>query len=129
MLVRKQQKLLKTSYVIFTLPWPARSPNLSPVEHVWDQLKRQVPSCHSVHDLELAVQDLKKLLKIKTDSVPEPGAIGNVIEEVVDLAKQINLEIDNDDVQELLDSHNQESTIVELTEMHKQDIEELLSED
>ncbi|GFX56070.1 DDE_3 domain-containing protein [Trichonephila clavipes] len=28
-----------------TLPWPARSPDLSPVEHVWDQLKRQMPSC------------------------------------------------------------------------------------
>ncbi|GFX53456.1 transposable element Tcb2 transposase [Trichonephila clavipes] len=41
-----------------TLPWPARSPNLSPVEHVWDQLKRQIPSSHSVHHLELAVQDL-----------------------------------------------------------------------
>ncbi|GFT82246.1 uncharacterized protein TNCV_5134461 [Trichonephila clavipes] len=27
-------------------------------EHVWDQLKRQMPSCHSLHDLELAVQDL-----------------------------------------------------------------------
>ncbi|GFW17738.1 transposable element Tcb2 transposase [Trichonephila clavipes] len=40
-----------------TLPWPARSPDLSPVQHVWDQLKRQMPSCHSVHDLELAVQD------------------------------------------------------------------------
>ncbi|GFV99875.1 transposable element Tcb2 transposase [Trichonephila clavipes] len=41
-----------------TLPWPARSPDLSPVEHVWNQLKRQMPSCHSVHGLELAVQDL-----------------------------------------------------------------------
>ncbi|GFX90583.1 transposable element Tcb2 transposase [Trichonephila clavipes] len=41
-----------------TLPWPAHSPDLSPVQHVWDQLKRQMPSCHSVHDLELAVQDL-----------------------------------------------------------------------
>ncbi|GFW63764.1 transposable element Tcb1 transposase [Trichonephila clavipes] len=41
-----------------TLPWPARSPDLSPVEHVWDQLKRLMSSCHSVHDLELAVQDL-----------------------------------------------------------------------
>ncbi|GFU44964.1 transposable element Tcb2 transposase [Trichonephila clavipes] len=41
-----------------TLPWPARSPDLSPVEHVWDQLKRQMPSCHSAHDLALAVQDL-----------------------------------------------------------------------
>ncbi|GFT76490.1 DDE_3 domain-containing protein [Trichonephila clavipes] len=41
-----------------TIPWPSRCPNLSPVEHVWNQLKRQMPSCHSVHDLELAVQDL-----------------------------------------------------------------------
>ncbi|GFV81344.1 DDE_3 domain-containing protein [Trichonephila clavipes] len=41
-----------------TLPWPTRSPDLSPVEHVWDQLKWQMPSCHSVHDLELTVQDL-----------------------------------------------------------------------
>ncbi|GFV13896.1 transposable element Tcb2 transposase [Trichonephila clavipes] len=41
-----------------TLPWLARSPDLSPVEHVWDQLKLQMPSCHSVYDLELAVQDL-----------------------------------------------------------------------
>ncbi|GFW51907.1 transposable element Tc1 transposase [Trichonephila clavipes] len=31
-----------------TLPWPVLSPDLSPVEHVWDQLKRQMPSCHSV---------------------------------------------------------------------------------
>ncbi|GFW14849.1 transposable element Tcb2 transposase [Trichonephila clavipes] len=41
-----------------TLPLPARSTNLSPVEPVWDQLKGQMPSCHSVHDLELAVQYL-----------------------------------------------------------------------
>ncbi|GFW06801.1 transposable element Tcb2 transposase [Trichonephila clavipes] len=41
-----------------TLPRPARSPDLFPVGHVWDQLKRQMPSCHSVHYLELAVHDL-----------------------------------------------------------------------
>ncbi|GFV24365.1 uncharacterized protein TNCV_4539611 [Trichonephila clavipes] len=41
-----------------TLPWPAHSPDLSPVEHVWNQLKRQIPSYHSEHDLVLAVQDL-----------------------------------------------------------------------
>ncbi|GFX62937.1 DDE_3 domain-containing protein [Trichonephila clavipes] len=41
-----------------TLSWAARSLDWSPVEHVWDQLKRQMSSCHSVHDLEYAVQDL-----------------------------------------------------------------------
>ncbi|GFU71438.1 transposable element Tcb2 transposase [Trichonephila clavipes] len=41
-----------------TFPWPAHSLDLSPVEHLGDQLKRQMTSCHSVHDLELAVQDL-----------------------------------------------------------------------
>ncbi|GFW29555.1 uncharacterized protein TNCV_1549661 [Trichonephila clavipes] len=28
-------------------------------QHVWDQLKRQMPSCHSVNDFELAVQHLR----------------------------------------------------------------------
>ncbi|GFT00302.1 transposable element Tcb2 transposase [Trichonephila clavipes] len=60
MLVRIQQELLMTSLRHFqTLSWPARCPDLSPVEHVWDQLKRQMPSCHSVHDLELSVQELQ----------------------------------------------------------------------
>ncbi|GFW80855.1 transposable element Tcb2 transposase [Trichonephila clavipes] len=27
-------------------------------QHAWDQLKRQMPSCQPVHDLELAAQDL-----------------------------------------------------------------------
>ncbi|GFV62330.1 DDE_3 domain-containing protein [Trichonephila clavipes] len=40
-----------------TLPWPARYPNLSPVDHVLDQLKRLMPSSHSVHDLELVFQN------------------------------------------------------------------------
>ncbi|GFT49212.1 transposable element Tcb2 transposase [Trichonephila clavipes] len=39
-------------------PHPIRSPDLSSVGHVWDQLKRPMPSCHSVHDLELAVQNV-----------------------------------------------------------------------
>ncbi|GFY34597.1 hypothetical protein TNCV_1372881 [Trichonephila clavipes] len=51
--------------------------------------------------------------------IPEPDETGNVIEEVVDLARQINLEVYSDVVQEQLDSHNQELTIDEFIEMHE----------
>ncbi|GFT28061.1 hypothetical protein TNCV_644501 [Trichonephila clavipes] len=44
-----------------------------------------------------------------------------MIEEAVDLAKKINLEIDSDDVQELQGSHNQVLTIDVLIAMHQQD--------
>ncbi|GFV19385.1 hypothetical protein TNCV_3663181 [Trichonephila clavipes] len=64
----------------------------------------------------------------KTKSVPEPDEIGNVIEEVVDLARQINLEVIAMVFKNSLcvcDSHNREPTIDELIEMHgqEQDIE------
>ncbi|GFX07676.1 histone-lysine N-methyltransferase SETMAR [Trichonephila clavipes] len=63
--------------------------------------------------------------------MPKPGEIGNGIEEVIDLTIQINLEGDLGDVQEILDSHNQELTIDGLIKMHEhdQDIEELESLD
>ncbi|GFV64647.1 hypothetical protein TNCV_2728571 [Trichonephila clavipes] len=52
--------------------------------------------------------------------------IGNVIEEVVDHARQINLEVDSDDVQELMDSSNQKLIMDELIKMHDQDVKECL---
>ncbi|GFU89769.1 transposable element Tcb1 transposase [Trichonephila clavipes] len=55
-----------------TLPWPARSPDLSSAEQVWDQLKRQMPSFHSVHDLELTVQDLWAHLKVSNQLNARP---------------------------------------------------------
>ncbi|GFU24342.1 hypothetical protein TNCV_942361 [Trichonephila clavipes] len=55
--------------------------------------------------------------------------MGNVIEEVVDLAKQINSEVDIDDVQDLMDFHNQKLTMDELIEMHERNLEELESLD
>ncbi|GFT41134.1 hypothetical protein TNCV_5034211 [Trichonephila clavipes] len=63
-----------------------------------------------------------------TKSVSEPDEIGIVIE-VADLARQINLEVDSDDVQEFLDSNNQELATDELTKKHEQeqDVEENLS--
>ncbi|GFU09170.1 tigger transposable element-derived protein 1 [Trichonephila clavipes] len=52
-----------------------------------------------------------------------------VIEEAVDLSRQTNFEVDGDEVQGLLNSHDQELTIGELIEMQEQDIEELESLD
>ncbi|GFX10158.1 transposable element Tcb2 transposase [Trichonephila clavipes] len=54
-------------------------PDLSSVEHVWDQLKRQMPSCHSVYDLELAVQDLwahlpQDNIRCLINSIPDRAA-------------------------------------------------------
>ncbi|GFV43575.1 transposable element Tcb2 transposase [Trichonephila clavipes] len=59
-----------------TLPWPARSPICPPVEHVWDQLKLQMPSCHSVHDLQLAIQDVwahlpQDIIRCLINSMPD----------------------------------------------------------
>ncbi|GFT77292.1 hypothetical protein TNCV_3033061 [Trichonephila clavipes] len=51
--------------------------------------------------------------------------IGSLIEETVDLAKQIILEVDSDDIQGMLASHNQD--LVEMHEQEQQDIEELES--
>ncbi|GFW13600.1 hypothetical protein TNCV_1210661 [Trichonephila clavipes] len=50
----------------------------------------------------------------KTDKI---GEIDKVIKAVVDLAKQIDLKVYSNDVQELLDSHYQYQTIDELIEM------------
>ncbi|GFX84398.1 hypothetical protein TNCV_4135081 [Trichonephila clavipes] len=47
--------------------------------------------------------------------------IGNVIEDSIDLTRQINLEVDIVAVEELMDSHNQDLTFDELTEMHEQE--------
>ncbi|GFW60869.1 transposable element Tc1 transposase [Trichonephila clavipes] len=74
-----------------TLPWLARSPDLSPVEHVRDQLKRQMPSCHSVHDLELAVQDLwahlsQDNIRCLINSMPDRAATCIAAGEVVQRA-------------------------------------------
>ncbi|GFV39020.1 hypothetical protein TNCV_965861 [Trichonephila clavipes] len=67
------------------------------------------------------------ITETQVESVPEPNEIDKVIEEVVDPTRQINLEMDGDDVQQLMGFHNQELTIDALLEMHKQeqDIEEL----
>ncbi|GFW61760.1 transposable element Tcb2 transposase [Trichonephila clavipes] len=54
----------------------------------------------------------------EAELVSKPEEISNVIEEVVDLSRQKNLQVDSDGAQELLDPHDQELTIDDLIEMH-----------
>ncbi|GFW98716.1 tigger transposable element-derived protein 1 [Trichonephila clavipes] len=65
----------------------------------------------------------------KEKSVPEPDEVGNLIEEVVNFERQINLEVDSDDIQELQNSHNQELTTDDFIAIHEQDIEKFESLD
>ena len=43
------------------LPWPSKSPDLNPIEHLWDDLDRRVrqrkPQPESLHQLMNALQD------------------------------------------------------------------------
>ena len=55
---RHTQNILRI-HNVNVLQWPARSPDLSPIEHLWDHLGRQVRERHDVNnirDLERALQ-------------------------------------------------------------------------
>ncbi|GFV01602.1 transposable element Tcb2 transposase [Trichonephila clavipes] len=61
LMARVSQDCLRT---VTTLPWPGRSPDLSPIEHIWDHLGRacmpQFPIVsHRALALERAQQDIK----------------------------------------------------------------------
>ncbi|GFV03223.1 hypothetical protein TNCV_4018201 [Trichonephila clavipes] len=66
-------------------------------------------------------QPFSPITETREKSGQEPEEIGNLIKEVADFARQINLAMDSDDVQILLDFHSHEQTIDELVEMHEQE--------
>ncbi|GFX25752.1 transposable element Tcb2 transposase [Trichonephila clavipes] len=43
---------------VTTLPWPARSPDLSPIEHICDHLWRRVGHPTSLNELEARLQQI-----------------------------------------------------------------------
>ena len=49
------------------LQWPARSPDISPIEHLWDHLGRQVRDNHDVEN----VRDLANALKQEWTRIPQ----------------------------------------------------------
>ncbi|GFV61198.1 transposable element Tcb1 transposase [Trichonephila clavipes] len=52
---RVSQDYLRT---VNTLPWPARSPDVSAIEHIWDHLGRRVGHPTSLNKLEARLQQI-----------------------------------------------------------------------
>ncbi|GFW94527.1 transposable element Tcb1 transposase [Trichonephila clavipes] len=43
---------------VSTFPWPARSPDLSPIEHIWDHLERRFGHPTSLNELETNLEQI-----------------------------------------------------------------------
>ncbi|GFV86762.1 transposable element Tcb1 transposase [Trichonephila clavipes] len=60
---------------VSTLSWPARSPDLSPIEHIWDHLEWRVGHPTSLNKLEARLQQIgnemsQDILQILCASIP-----------------------------------------------------------
>ncbi|GFX84736.1 transposable element Tcb1 transposase [Trichonephila clavipes] len=44
---------------VTTLPWTTRSPDLSPIEHIWNHLRRRFRHSSSLNELEERVQQIR----------------------------------------------------------------------
>ncbi|GFV05944.1 transposable element Tcb2 transposase [Trichonephila clavipes] len=53
--IRGSQDCLRT---VTSSPWPARSPNLSPIEHIWDHLAWRVVHPTSLNELDARLQQI-----------------------------------------------------------------------
>ena len=51
-----------------TLPWPSRSPDLVPIEHVWDMLNRRIRENHHPFN---SLQELENALIIEWNAIPQ----------------------------------------------------------
>uniref|UniRef100_A0A2A4J5V2 Tc1-like transposase DDE domain-containing protein n=1 Tax=Heliothis virescens TaxID=7102 RepID=A0A2A4J5V2_HELVI len=69
---------------ISVLPWPAKSPDLNPIEHLWDQLKRSLKENYSQLNSQ---QELINALKLCWKRIPEQN-VTHLIESVPDRLRE-----------------------------------------
>ncbi|GFS88354.1 transposable element Tcb2 transposase [Trichonephila clavipes] len=93
----KSSSRLPTPLSDFSMDGPL--PDLFPVEHVWDPLKRQMPPCHYVHDLEFH-DGIDELLV--DDALSDNDIINLTLDLTVDGV--VGLEGDNDEEENQLPS-------------------------
>ena len=48
------------------LPWPALSPEMNPIEHIWDELGRRARISHQINN----VQNLTRALQLEWQALP-----------------------------------------------------------
>ena len=51
-----------------TFPWPSRSPDLAPIEHIWDMLNRQIRENHHPFN---SLQELENALIIEWNAIQQ----------------------------------------------------------
>jgi transposase len=61
---------------INVLPWPSKSPNLNPIEHLWDQLDKRVRQQQPPHQ---TLNQLRQMLQQKWRTIPRNN-VRNLIE-------------------------------------------------
>ena len=74
---RSVQHLLQQE-AVQTIPWPAMSPDMNPIEHVWDFIGRKInqrnPKCQNIDELKTAIfpqERLRRLVRSMTRRVTE----------------------------------------------------------
>jgi transposase len=63
---------------IVTLPWPARSPDMNPIEHVWDELGRRIRHRENIPE---TIPSLRIALQEEWEQLPQ-DVIANLIRSV-----------------------------------------------
>lgn len=82
-IARLTQRVLSEANITI-LPWPAMSPDLNPIEHLWDQLKRRLKENYSNVKSQ---QELINTLKLCWEQIPEE-TVTHLIESVRDRLRE-----------------------------------------
>ncbi|GFV37254.1 uncharacterized protein TNCV_92271 [Trichonephila clavipes] len=121
---------------ITRMDWPAYSPDLNPIEHVWDALGRRIAA--RLHHPE-NTQQLKQMLIEEWALLPQEmlhqlvlrmrrrqrthilggnhGYTPEIMDEILTTARDLELEVNEDDIEKLIMGHEDELTTEELQEI------------
>ena len=77
------QRFLEENH-IRTLPWPSKSPDLNPIEHLWDQMKRKL---RKIHPQPKTTGELKQILEFLWTTFPQE----NIAKLITSMVRRVNI--------------------------------------